>query len=105
MRKLEEIGICPKCNCSLMMFKTNNYKRFVKCEVCGTSYALPKRGKLNNSALNCPRNQFPILIVERPHQPTYFWTDQPCFSCIDYDRCVTIGELKAEFKALKVYGY
>ncbi len=24
---------------------------------------------------------------------------------IDYDRCVTIGELKTEFKELQVYGY
>ena len=33
MRKIQEVGICPKCKCSLSMFKTSNYKRFVKCEV------------------------------------------------------------------------
>lgn len=105
MRKVEEIGSCPKCQCSLSMFKTSNYKRFVKCEVCELSYSLPKRGKISNSALICPRNQVPILIVERDHQPAYFWTAQPCFSCIDYDRCIMIRELKAEFTELKVYGY
>ncbi|MFX0019414.1 MAG: hypothetical protein ACFFDL_05505 [Promethearchaeota archaeon] len=105
MKKLEEIGICPKCKCSLTMYKTSNYKRFVKCEICKISYPLPKKGKISNSALNCPRNNFPILIIERPHQSAYFWTDKPCFSCIDYDRCVIIHGLKSEFKELEVYGY
>ncbi|MFX1268412.1 MAG: hypothetical protein ACFFAK_10680 [Promethearchaeota archaeon] len=105
MKKLEEIGICPKCKCSLTMYKTSNYKRFVKCEICKISYPLPKKGKISNSAMNCPRNNFPILIIERPYQPAYFWTDKPCFSCIDYDRCVIIHGLKSEFKELEVYGY
>lgn len=105
MKKLEEIGICPKCNCSLIMYKTSNYKRFVKCDICNTSYPLPKRGKISISALECPKNQFPLLIVERPHQPAYFWADQPCFSCIEFDRCPVIKELKSEFTELKVYGY
>jgi len=105
MKKLEEIGNCPNCECSLIVFKTSNYKRFVKCEVCGTSYPLPKRGKISTSALICPKNQFPLLIVERANQPAFFWTDQPCFSCIENDRCATIKELITEFKELKVYGY
>jgi ssDNA-binding Zn-finger/Zn-ribbon topoisomerase 1 len=105
MRKLDEIGECPTCGSSLEIFKTSNYKRFVKCEHCELSYALPKRGKLNNSALECPKNQFPLLIVERDSQPAYFWSDQPCFSCIDFDRCVVIKSLVEEFKELKVYGY
>jgi hypothetical protein len=105
MRKLDEIGICPQCQCSLSMYKTINYKRFAKCEICEMSYALPRRGKINSSALECPRNKLPILIIELPHQSAYFWTDQPCFTCIDFDRCATIKELKSEFKELKVYGY
>ena len=105
MRKLDEIGSCPKCSCSITTFKTNSYKRFAKCEVCGLSYALPKRGSISNSALICSKNKFPILIIERQNQPAYFWTDGPCFSCVKFDKCDEIKELKLEFTELKVYGY
>jgi len=105
MKKIEEIGICPNCECSLSIFKTNNYKRFVKCEICDLSYPLPKRGKISSSALICPKSNFPLLIVERPNQKAYFWTEQPCFTCIESDRCNQLKELIMEFKELKVYGY
>jgi ssDNA-binding Zn-finger/Zn-ribbon topoisomerase 1 len=105
MRKIKEIGNCPKCECSLTIFKTANYKRFAKCEACGVSYALPKRGKLSNSAVRCPQSGFPILIVEKADQKTYFWADQPCFSCVKLDKCRAIEELETEFKELEVYGY
>lgn len=105
MKKLREIGTCPKCQCSITIYKTSSYKRFAKCEMCITSYSLPKQGAISTSALECPRTHFPILIIERPHQPAYFWTDRPCFNCVEFDRCIILGELKAEFKELKVYGY
>ena len=105
MRKLDEIGECPQCQCSISIYKTNNYKRFAKCEICGLSYALPKRGSLSNSALICPRNNFPILIIEKRDHKAYFWTDQPCFNCIKYDKCETIKDLIAEFEELEVYRY
>ncbi|MFX0010053.1 MAG: hypothetical protein ACFE9R_07045 [Candidatus Hermodarchaeota archaeon] len=105
MHKLEEVGVCPNCGCSLESFKTSSYKRFVKCGGCGVSYSLPKKGKLSNSALECPKSSFPLLIVERSNQPAYFWSDQPCFSCINYDHCEVVKELVEEFKELKVYGY
>jgi len=105
MRKIKEIGACPNCDCGLIMFKTNNYKRFVKCEICGISYSLPKRGTISNSAIRCPRSRFPILIVEKDQQKAYFWTDQPCFNCIAFDKCNAIVELVKEFKELEVYGY
>ena len=105
MRQLDEIGDCPKCQCSLMIYKTNNYKRFVKCDNCGIPYALPKRGSLSNSALICPRSEFPVLIVDRPNQKAYFWTDQPCFTCIQYDKCPVTKELIVEFELLEVHGY
>ncbi|MFX0002949.1 MAG: hypothetical protein ACFE9C_08500 [Candidatus Hodarchaeota archaeon] len=105
MRKLDEIGICPNCDCTISIFKTQNYKRFAKCKICGMSYALPKRGSISNSALTCPRNGFPLLIIDRKSQPAYFWTDQPCFSCVQYDKCERVKELITEFKELKVYGY
>jgi primosomal protein N' len=105
MRKIEEIGICPQCNCSISIFKTNNYKRFAKCEVCGMSYALPKRGSISNSAIICPRSELPVLIVDKKNHKAYFWTDQPCFSCVKYDKCKIIRELISEFTELKVYGY
>jgi hypothetical protein len=105
MRKLEEIGICPACECSISIFKTQNYKRFAKCQVCGFSYALPKRGTINNSALLCMRTKVPILIIDRKDQKAYFWADGPCFSCISYDKCDHIKELQAEFIELGVYGY
>ena len=102
----DEIGICPNCESSLVMYKTNNYKRFIRCEICGVSYPLPKRGKLSNSALICPLGEFPVFIVERQNNmPAYFWSDQPCFSCIKFDSCSIIKELVAEFKELSVYGY
>jgi len=84
---------------------SQNYKHFAKCEICGLSYALPKRGSISNSALTCPRSQFPLLIIEKQNQRAYFWTDQPCFSCISYDKCKPIKDLIAEFKGLQVYGY
>jgi hypothetical protein len=105
MKKLKEIGICPNCDCTLSMFKTNNYKRFVKCEICGMSYSLPKRGSISNSAMICPRSNVPILIVEKIQQKAYFWADQPCFNCIASDKCRDIEELINEFKELEVYGY
>jgi len=105
MRKIEEIGICPNCNCSIFIFKTNNYKRFAKCEICGLSYALPKRGTISNSALVCPARELPLLIVEKKDQKAYFWVDGPCFSCVDVDKCQPVKELTKEFTDLKVYGY
>ncbi|MFX1340529.1 MAG: hypothetical protein ACFFDK_18110 [Promethearchaeota archaeon] len=105
MRKIDEIGICPICACSISIYKTKNYKRFAKCEVCGISYALPKRGSINNSAMICPKSKFPILIIDRKNQPAYFWSDQPCFSCVQFDKCENVKELISEFKELSVYGY
>lgn len=107
MRRLEEIGICPKCECSLSIYKTNNYKRFAKCEVCETSYALPKKGSIDNSALVCPQSGFPILIVHKKNgaEKAYFWTDKPCFTCTEFDRCAPIKELQEEFTDMQVYGY
>ena len=105
MRKIEEIGTCPNCDCSVYIYKTNNYKRFAKCEICGLSYALPKRGSISNSALLCPTKRLPILIVEKKDQKAYFWVDSPCFNCIAFDRCEYVGDLITEFKELEVYGY
>ncbi|MBN1801095.1 MAG: hypothetical protein JW891_06270 [Candidatus Lokiarchaeota archaeon] len=105
MKKLEEIGTCPKCDFSIFSYKTTQYKRFAKCSNCGTSYSLPKRGKLLNSALTCPIRNFPILIVDRNEGRAFFWADQPCFNCVHYDKCEPISELVSEFKELEVYGY
>ena len=87
------------------MYKSNNYKRYVKCEICGISYPLPKRGSISTSALECPLTGFPVLIVDRKDHCAYFWSDQPCFNCIQYDSCKIIQSLISEFKELKVYGY
>ena len=105
MKKVEEIGTCPNCDCSICIFKTNNYKRFAKCEICGLSYALPKKGMLSSSGLICPSREFPILIVEIPHQKAYFWADQPCFACVNFDKCDQVKILTKEFEELQVYGY
>ena len=105
MRKIEEIGVCPNCDCSICIFKTNSYKRFAKCEICGLSYALPKRGSISNSALECPNSKIPILIVEKNDAKAYFWADKPCFSCLRFDSCKAIKLLTEEFKELEVYGY
>ncbi len=56
MKKIEEIGTCPICESILFLYKTSNYKRFVKCEACGISYPVPKRGKIEISGLNCPKS-------------------------------------------------
>jgi len=105
MKKIEEIGECPNCDCSLYIYKTSNYKRFAKCEICGYSYPLPKSGVISNSAMLCPQKRVPILIVEKKDRKAYFWTDSPCFTCIKADNCELINELIAEFEELKVYGY
>ena len=77
----------------------------MKCEICGMSYSLPKRGSISNSAMLCPRSNVPILIVEKTQQKAYFWTDQPCFNCVASDKCEVVAELVHEFKELEVYGY
>jgi ssDNA-binding Zn-finger/Zn-ribbon topoisomerase 1 len=105
MKKIEEIGICPNCNCSILIYKTRNYKRFAKCEICGLSYPIPKRGSISNSALICPKSNLPILIIEKKDQKAYFWVDCPCFSCIEFDKCTPVNQLVKEFTELKVYGY
>ena len=107
MRKIKEVECCPSCGSSLIIWKTNNYKRFIECEnkTCGVSYSLPKRGKLSNSAMRCPEKGFPILIVEKTDQKVYFWADQPCFTCVKFDKCGVVHELENEFKELEVYGY
>ncbi len=105
MKQLEEIGICPQCECSLFVYKTNNYKRFVKCEICGYSFALPKKGKISNSNMICEKKNLFLLIVSRPKQKSYFWTDSPCFSCSQQDSCKPLNALRQEFKENQVYGY
>jgi len=107
MKLLEEIGECPKCGCSLCIYKTNNYKRFIKCEICDLAYPLPKAGKLSNSALYCPESRHPILIILKngAGQKAYFWADKPCFTCNKFDSCQEIKMLIEEFTALKVNGY
>ena len=100
-----EVGICPKCGCSIMAYKTNNYKRFAKCPMCEVSYPLPKRGSLDYSALECPESGFPILIVQKRDQKAYFWADRPCFTCTKFDKCQPIKELIQEFEELEVHGY
>jgi hypothetical protein len=105
MRKIEEIGTCPGCDCSLFMFKTKNRKRFVKCEICGLSYPLPQYGQITTSGLVCSKKKYPILIVQKKDQKAYFWADGPCFSCVEEDRCQEIKDLVEEFKELEIYGY
>jgi len=105
MKELKEIGTCPNCNCSIMMYRTSNHKRFAKCEICGNSYSLPKQGKIDNSAIICPTNKYPILIIQKNNNKAYFWTDKPCFTCVSFDKCKPIKELKNEFKEMSVYGF
>lgn len=105
MRQYDEIDTCPKCGSSLIFYKTKNYKRYVKCDHCKIAYALPKKGSLSNSALKCPERNFPILLVDRDHQKTYFWTDRPCFTCRLIDNCKPVKELIEEFEGLEVHGY
>ncbi len=105
MKRLTEIGFCPKCDFPISIFKTSNYKRFAMCDGCGISYPLPKAGSINNSAMNCPSSKYPILIVEKKEQKAYFWADKPCFTCSKSDKCQPIKDLILEFTELKVYGY
>ena len=105
MKQIKEIGTCPNCDCSIFIYKTKNYKRFAKCEICGYSYPLPKRGKIDNSSLICPEKNVPLLIVEKTDTKAYFWSDSPCFTCVRIDECKPVNELVVEFKGLKVYGY
>ncbi len=105
MNKSEELGFCPNCNCSIILHKSKNYKRYAKCEICGNSYSLPKRGKISNSALICPLRRYPILIIEDQDKKAYFWSDIPCFDCFTYDSCKPVQELIEDFIEMEVYGY
>ncbi|MHA1766783.1 MAG: hypothetical protein ACTSVK_11080, partial [Promethearchaeota archaeon] len=71
MKQLKEIGNCPNCDCSLIIYRSSNYKRFVQCWFCGLCYPLPKKGKIYNSSILCPRSGFPILIIENPKKKAY----------------------------------
>ncbi len=51
------------------------------------------------------KKQIPDFEIDKKDHKAYFWTDQPCFSCIKYDKCETVKELIAEFEELQVYGY
>jgi len=101
MKKIEEIGECPNCDCSMYIYKTSNYKRFVKCEICGYSYPLPKSGVISNSAMLCPQKRVPILIVEKKDQKAYFWADCPCFTCISVDKCEEFSGIAHQSKYLR----
>ncbi|MGQ4873688.1 MAG: hypothetical protein ACP6IY_06380 [Promethearchaeia archaeon] len=108
MRLIRELGECPNCGCSIQLYKTNSHKRFAKCEYCGLSYGLPKRGRLYNSGLTCPLSLLPILIIEpigANKNPSYFFTDQPCFNCVKSSKCRLIKELKEEFSEYEEFGF
>ncbi|MBY9007894.1 MAG: hypothetical protein KGD63_14225 [Candidatus Lokiarchaeota archaeon] len=105
MKKSEELGLCPNCNCSIILHKTLNYKRYAKCEICGNSYPLPNQGRIDNSALICPQRKFPILIIEIKDKKAYFWVDNPCYDCEKYNNCEPVQELIKEFIKMEVYGY
>ena len=98
MRQIKELGDCPKCGCTLWIYKTKQYKRFVKCEICGLSYPLPKAGKISNSALECERYKVPLLIVEKNKNKPYYWSQTPCFDCVKHDKCENVKMLDEEFK-------
>ncbi len=104
MRMLKEIGECPECGCSLMIYKTKNtYRRFGKCEnvECDISYGLPKAGSIETSGLKCPKTKFPVLIIRavgrNKHRP-YSWGKTPCFDCTQFDKCNVVKDLVQEFK-------
>ena len=114
MRQLDEIGICPQCDSEIYIYKTNNFKRFAKCEggvdgesgiMVEHSYPLPKAGKIETSALICPENGYPVLIIQKANQKAYFWSDKPCFACKKFDICDLVNDLVTEFTEMKVYGY
>ena len=110
MRELKEIGECPKCGCSIIMFKTNQYKRFAKCEECGYSYPLPKRGTISNTGELCELSKVPLMVIEnaknsRNKNGSYFWAHQPCFNCMNLDKCEIIKELEEEFKEFEEFGF
>ncbi len=82
---------------TINVFKTNNYKRFARCEdleECDFSYGLPKRGKIYRTGVYCPgrcssNNKekenspgygIPILVIEKTDSRPYFWTDIPFLS-------------------------
>ncbi len=105
MKKIEEIGTCPICESILFLYKTSNYKRFVKCEACGISYPVPKRGKIEISGLNCPKSNMPLLIIEKKEGKSYFWAAEPCFNCLTRSSCESVQLLIKEFEELNIHGY
>ena len=104
------IGTCPHCGDDLAVFKTNQYKRFVKClndECVDSAYPLPRKGSFEVSGEICPKTHLPVLafVPQTPRagtkgtyrKKTYFWAKGPCFACFDRSHCAVWQELNEDY--------
>ncbi|TXT65415.1 MAG: hypothetical protein BAJALOKI1v1_430006 [Promethearchaeota archaeon] len=87
-----ELGECPNCNCTLLLHDKEK-ERYVKCEICGHAYNLPKQGAIKNTNLICPLREYPILIIKEKNSKEYLWTDRACVNCESYETCKTIKSI------------
>lgn len=81
------VGVCPVCakegrHGDLIAHKSERTgKRFIRCtnyEICGTSYPLPQRGKLEATGETCPECGAPMVIVHTQRGPWKICVDMNC---------------------------
>ena len=114
------VADCPKCGEELYLFITDSKKRYIKCLGCGFSYPIPRKGKVEFTAMDCPLDNTPIIaimkyirvpgssgtwmhggikmdeyILDKEH--SYFYTTRPCYSCPKFDVCEPLQELRDEY--------
>jgi ssDNA-binding Zn-finger/Zn-ribbon topoisomerase 1 len=104
MKEIGTAGTCPKCNEELIMFRSNQGGRFIKCsnEDCKESYPIPRAGTIEYMGITCPsiqsqQSQYPILMVKKKNAKPYFWVKSPCFGCSKGSSCTSLLELREEF--------
>ncbi|MHA1821292.1 MAG: hypothetical protein ACTSU2_13065 [Promethearchaeota archaeon] len=102
MYALKSVGECPRCGDDLILYRTQNRKRLVKCDnpECGLIYGIPKAGKIEATFEKCPETHLPILFIQKKNSDHfYFWTDGPCFNCRKGNSCKPLMELREEYGA------
>ena len=100
MKKIREVGDCPKCGDSLILYSGNTGSRFVLCnnKECNLSYPIPHSGIVEATGAVCPQLNLPVLFVNRPsHKSKYCWVREPCFACRKASSCREYQELVDEY--------
>jgi len=92
LNQLQKIGICPYCDCSLILYESKDNSRYIKCEICGHAYNIPTRGEIIPLSFKCPLYGYPLIII-RTNESTQYYSDRICSKCPEYKTCEVIHNL------------